>query len=88
MFPSHDQLYGFDYDCPADLDLDGAVATADLLNFLAVFGQDCLTEQKSLPAAQCSNACNIYRTIVDDIGLVVTERQVKRAMGCPETPCN
>ncbi len=29
-------------DCPADLDNDGAVATADLLQFLSSFGQTCL----------------------------------------------
>ena len=29
-------------DCPGDLDNDGAVATADLLQFLSFFGQTCL----------------------------------------------
>ena len=28
-------------DCPGDLDGDGAVATADLLNFLSFFGSTC-----------------------------------------------
>ena len=28
-------------DCPGDLDNDGSVATADLLQFLAFFGQTC-----------------------------------------------
>ena len=32
---------GGNNDCPADLDQDGSVATADLLLFLSEFGQSC-----------------------------------------------
>jgi hypothetical protein len=80
--------------CPADFDEDGAVSAADLLEFLVYFGQVCGEEdaagRKKYTAegrSRCANACNIYDDIVNNVGLVVTERQVAEALGCSYTPC-